>query len=164
MVLPASLRHLLFSLFLFPALCFAGHECKIIGISDGDTITALCADNQQVKVRLAEIDAPEKAQPFGERSKQSLSDLCFDREAEINPLTTDRYGRTVARVHCEGADANAEQLRRGMAWVYDKYVTDRSLYNTQDEARVARRGLWADENPIPPWEWRHFSKLRKIAN
>lgn len=129
--------------------------CKVVGITDGDTLAALCAGNQQVKIRLAEIDAPEKAQPFGERSKQSLSALCFNREAEINPLTTDRYGRTVARVHCEDTDANAEQLRRGMAWVYDKYVTDRSLYAVQDEARDAKRGLWIDKNPIPPWEWRH---------
>lgn len=140
---------------LCPALCLAGYECKIIGVTDGDTLTALCAEDRQVKVRLAEIDAPEKAQPFGDRSKQSLSDLCFDREAEIAPQTTDRYGRTVARVHCEGTDANAEQLRRGMAWVYDKYVTDRSLYALQDDARGTRRGLWADKNPIPPWEWRH---------
>lgn len=139
---------------LFPAICLAGYECKVVGVTDGDTLTALCAGNQQVKIRLAEIDAPEKTQPFGERSKQSLSSLCFDREAEINPLTTDRYGRTVARVRCEGADANAEQLRRGMAWVYDKYVTDRSLYALQDEARGAKRGLWVDQNPIPPWEWR----------
>lgn len=139
---------------VFPALCLAGYECKVVGVTDGDTLTALCAGNQQVKIRLAEIDAPEKAQPFGERSKQSLSDLCFDREAEITPLTTDRYGRTVARVHCESIDANAEQLRRGMAWVYDKYVTDRSLYALQDEAKSARRGLWLDKATTPPWEWR----------
>lgn len=113
---------------------------------------------------MAEIDAPEKAQPFGERSKQSLSDICFDREAEIKPLTTDRYGRTVARVHCEGTDANAEQLRRGMAWVYVKYVTDRSLYALQDAAKAARRGLWVDKTPIPPWEWRRSSNLHQIAN
>ena len=149
---------------LCPTLCLAGQTCKVVGISDGDTLTALCASNQQVKIRLAEIDAPEKAQPFGERSKQSLSYLCFDREAEINPLTTDRYGRTVARVNCEGKDANAEQLRRGMAWVYDKYVADRSLYALQDDAKAERRGLWVDKTPIQPWEWRRSSGLRKPAN
>ena len=114
--------------------------CLIVGISDGDTLTARC-DQQTVKIRLAEIDAPEKAQPFGARSKEHLSDLCFDVEAEVYPQTTDRYGRTVARVTCDGVDASAEQVRSGMAWVYDKYVRDKSLYAVQDDAKAARRGL-----------------------
>lgn len=150
--------------YLCHAICMAGQTCKVVGVSDGDTLTATCAEDRQVKVRLAEIDAPEKAQPFGERSKQSLSDLCFGKEAEIAPQTTDRYGRTVASVHCGGTYANAEQIRRGMAWVYDKYVTDRSLYGLQDEAKAARRGLWVDKMPIPPWEWRRSRNLHPIAN
>lgn len=127
----------------------------VIGISDGDTLTVLRDDQQQVKIRLAEIDAPEKKQAFGAKSKESLSAICFGKKAEIIPKTRDRYGRTVARVRCDGTDANAEQVRRGMAWVYDRYVTDRSLYALQDEAHTARRGLWADPAPVPPWEWRH---------
>lgn len=126
----------------------------MVGVADGDTVTVLTADQVQVKVRLAEIDAPEKKQAFGQASKKFLSDLCFDRPVEIKPLTTDRYGRTVARVYCNGVDANAEQVRRGMAWVYDKYVTDRSLYRLQDAARIGRIGLWLDEAPVAPWEWR----------
>lgn len=101
--------------------------CLVVGISDGDTLTARC-DDQKVKIRLAEIDAPEKAQPFGARSKQHLSDLCFDVEAEVHPQTTDRYGRTVAHVTCDGVDASAEQVRSGMAWVYDQYVLNKRLY------------------------------------
>lgn len=126
---------------------------SVIGVSDGDTLTVL-HDQQQIKIRLAEIDAPEKAQPFGARSKQSLSNMCFGKAVEVSPRTLDRYGRTVARVRCDGVDANAEQVRSGMAWVYDRYVTDRSLYNLQEEARAARHGLWADPSPTPPWEWR----------
>lgn len=129
----------------------------VVGVSDGDTLTVL-HDQQQIKVRLAEIDAPEKAQAFGSKSKQSLSDMCFGKQAEVTPKARDRYGRTVARVRCDGIDANAEQVQRGMAWVYDRYVTDRSLYQLQDEARAARRGLWADSAPVPPWEWRHRSR------
>lgn len=129
--------------------------CLIIAIADGDTLTARCNDSEQVKIRLAEIDAPEKAQPFGQRSKQSLSDLCYRVEAKIEVQTTDRYKRAVARVTCNGIDASSEQLRRGMAWVYDKYVKDKSLYAIQDEAQMERLGLWADSNPMPPWEWRH---------
>ena len=137
--------------------------CLIVGISDGDTLTARCeaqADCESVtlKVRLSEIDAPEKAQPFGARSRQHLADLCFRKPATLEPVAArggfDRYGRTVARVTCAGADANAEQVRAGMAWVFDLYVIDRSLYEAQESARTARRGLWEDSEPIAPWEWR----------
>lgn len=132
--------------------------CFIVAISDGDTLTAKCDGNVQVKVRLAEIDAPEKAQPFGRRSKQSLSKMCYQAEAKIEVVDTDRYGRSVARVICNGVDVNAEQVRLGMAWVYDKYVKDKSLYAIQNEARAGRIGLWEEENPTPPWEWRHSRK------
>lgn len=142
---------------LCPAICLAGYECKVVGISDGDTLTALCAGNQQVKIRLAEIDAPEKAQPFGARSKQALSNLCFGKHAEIAPQKTDFYGRTIARVRCDGQDASEQLVRSGMAWVFDRYVTDRGLYPLQDEARAARRGLWVDAEPVAPWEWRRHN-------
>ena len=132
--------------------------CLVVAIADGDTLTALCNDNQQIKIRLAEIDAPEKAQPFGNRSKQSLADMCFQKQAEIKPQTKDRYGRTVARVICDDTDANAEQIKRGMAWVYDKYVKDRGLYALQDEARAANVGLWGDADPVKPWEYRKANK------
>lgn len=129
----------------------------VIGIADGDTITVL-HDQQQVKIRLAEIDAPEKAQPFGSVSKQSLSELCFGKQAEVSPMAQDRYGRTVAHISCSGINANTEQVERGMAWVYDRYVTDYSLYAVQDGAKAARRGLWGGSEPTPPWEWRRSNK------
>jgi endonuclease YncB( thermonuclease family) len=132
--------------------------CLVVGIADGDTLTVLCNNNEQVKIRLAEIDAPEKKQPFGNRSKQSLAGMCFQKQAEIKPQTKDRYGRTVARVICDGADANVEQVKRGMAWVYDKYVRDRSLYAIQDKARASKVGLWADDKPVKPWKYRRANK------
>lgn len=132
---------------------------RVIAVSDGDTLSIL-RDSEQVKIRLAEIDAPEKAQAFGAKSKQSLSDLCFGKDAEIEELGRDRYGRTIGRITCAGIDANAEQVSRGMAWVFDRYVTDRTLYRLQDDARSARRGLWADQSPTPPWEWRKGNRLR----
>lgn len=131
----------------------------VVGVSDGDTLTVLDGQ-QQIKVRLAEIDAPEKKQPFGARSKQSLSDLCFGKQAEIRAQARDRYGRTVARVTCAGVDANAEQVRRGMAWVYRQYARDKALYVLEAEARADRRGLWADSDPVPPWEWRSISRRK----
>lgn len=139
---------------------------RVVAVADGDTITVL-RDREQVRVRLTEIDAPEKAQAFGNRSRQSLSDLCFSKTATLETKGRDRYGRTLARVRCEGIDANAVQVQRGMAWVYDNYVTDRSLYAAQTEAKAAKRGLWADRAPVPPWEWRRVKsqngerKIRK---
>jgi len=132
--------------------------CLVIGVADGDTLTVLCNGSKQVKIRLSEIDAPEKRQPFGNRSMQSLSGMCLQKKAKIKPQTKDRYGRTVARVICDGIDANEEQVKRGMAWVYDKYVRDRNLYPIQDKARVSKIGLWADSNPIKPWEYRRQNK------
>lgn len=131
--------------------------CFVIGIADGDTLTARCetaAGLENIKVRLAEIDAPEKTQAFGTRSKQHLADLCFRKQAAVTPRTKDRFLRTVATVACEGTDAGTEQVRSGLAWVFDRFVTDRSLYAVQDKARSARRGIWADANPVAPWEWR----------
>lgn len=133
----------------------------VIAVSDGDTLTVL-QDHQQVKIRLAEIDAPEKGQAFGHRSKQSLSDLCFAKQAEVIPITKDIYQRTIARVSCDGKDASAEQVRLGMAWVYDRYVTDKSLYLLQNEARSAHLGLWADPSPAPPWAWRKARKTHSF--
>ena len=115
--------------------------CLIIGITDGDTLTARCdtpAGAQNVKVRLAEIDAPEKRQAFGTRSRQHLAAMCFRKQAEVRPATVDRYGRTVARVYCDGTDANAEQVRAGMAWAFTRYLTDPGIAALQDQARRRR--------------------------
>jgi len=133
----------------------ADFSAKVVGVSDGDTITVL-KDREQVKVRLVEIDAPEKGQAFGNRSKQALSALCFNKQARLEDKGKDRYGRTLARVYCDGIDANAGQVRQGLAWVYRKYAPkDSPLYAVEDEAKAARRGLWADSKPVPPWDWRH---------
>src|SRR5437867_657240 len=130
----------------------AAHQ--VIGIADGDTLTLL-VDRAPLKIRLADIDAPEKKQAFGQRSKQSLSDLCWGKDATYQAQTIDKYGRTVARVTCAGVDANRAQVERGFAWVYPKYNRDASLPAVENAARAARRGLWADKEPMPPWEFRH---------
>jgi len=127
---------------------------RVVAVTDGDTLTILDAGRQRHQIRLAGIDAPEKRQPYGQRSKRSLSDLCYGRDAVIEDNGRDRYGRTIGRVRCAGIDANAEQVRRGMAWVFDRYATDRGLYTIQAEAKAARRGLWADPSPIEPLVWR----------
>jgi endonuclease YncB( thermonuclease family) len=131
--------------------------CLVAAITDGDTLTARCGEPgqyQPVKVRLAEIDAPEKAQPFGNRSRQHLAALCFQHRATIRPTTTDRYGRTVARGECQGRDANLEQVRAGMAWAYTKYLTDPEIMRAEEAARAVGAGLWSDRVRVAPWEWR----------
>jgi micrococcal nuclease len=126
----------------------------VVGITDGDTLTIL-RDRQQVRIRIADIDAPESKMQFGQRSKQSLSELCYGRDAVLEERGTDRYGRTIARVKCDGIDVSRAQVERGLAWHYVKYSTDSSLGLVQQQAKVARRGLWSDPAPIPPWDYRH---------
>ena len=136
--------------------------CLVVAVSDGDTLHARCdieGEQQAIVVRLSEIDAPEKRQPWGDRSREHLAALCFNKPATVREETRDRNRRMVARVTCDGTDANAEQVRAGMAWVFDRYVTDRGLYVVQAEARRARRGLWSDVEPVPPWEWRRDARV-----
>lgn len=138
------------SIFAISNIVIAG---QVIGISDGDTLTIL-ENNKPIKIRLANIDAPEKRQPFGTISRQSLSDLCFGKNAQYDIQAIDRYRRTVAVVRCAGIEANRAQVELGMAWVYKKYNKDASLPSVEAEARAAQRGLWKDAAPVPPWEFR----------
>jgi endonuclease YncB( thermonuclease family) len=134
---------------------------RVVSIQDGDTLTVLVS-RKQMRVRLVDIDAPERKQPFGTRSRQSLAELCAGRDARVESKGEDRYGRTLGRVFCAGTDANAEQVRRGMAWVFERYAPkDSHLYSVQREARAARRGLWQDSKPVPPWEWRAGRRLMR---
>jgi endonuclease YncB( thermonuclease family) len=134
----------------------ADYTAKIIGISDGDTITVLIDDRTQVKVRLHGIDAPETGQDYATRSKQAASELAFGKAVIVRPTSTDRYGRTVAEVVLpDGRSLNRELVRQGMAWWFREYApNDRELERLETEAREAKRGLWSQPNPIPPWDWR----------
>lgn len=132
---------------------------SVVGISDGDTLTLLVvngASYRQVKVRLAEIDTPESAQPYGTKAKQTLSDLTFNKQARVVIGSTDRYGRTVGRVYVGLTDVNAEMVRLGAAWVYRQYAKDQTLYQLEDQAKAAKRGLWSlpESLRVPPWDWR----------
>lgn len=137
------------------------HFCLVVGVGDGDTLTARCGEPgayEQVKIRISAIDAPEKAQPFGQVSRQHLAKLCFKQQATITPKTKDRYGRTVADVECQGQDAATEQVRSGLAWYYVRYGKGyEHLQGLQDEAQAALRGLWSVQ-AVAPWEWRRDAK------
>lgn len=128
---------------------------RVVSVSDGDTLTILDSNNTQFKIRLVAIDAPEKVQPFGQRGKEKLSDLCYGKNVSVKVISIDPYGRSVGDVDCGGIKANEAMVQSGLAWVYRKYDKGYGhLYGLEDEARVDRRGLWTDGNPTPPWEWR----------
>ncbi len=138
---------------------------RVVAVADGDTVTLLDGNNTQHKIRLAGIDAPEKKQAFGQRSKQSLSDLVFDKQVTVETDKKDKYRREVGKILLPtGQDVNLEQVTRGFAWHYKQYeqeqsANDRKLYDfAEKEARAARRGLWADTDSMPPWEFRHKGK------
>ncbi|WP_342129794.1 thermonuclease family protein [Hydrogenophaga sp. OTU3427] len=137
---------------------------KVVAVSDGDTVTVLDRDQNRYKVRLQGIDAPEKRQPFGQRSKEHLSKLVFARNVFVEYNKRDRYGRIVGRVVLDGIDANLQQLHAGMAWHYKEYereqpVAERTEYSRAERvARQNRNGLWVDVAPVPPWEFRRKTR------
>jgi len=133
---------------------------RIVGVHDGDSLTMLDREQRQHKIRLNGIDAPELGQPFGQAAKLHLSAAAFDRDATAECHKTDRYGREVCRVFVDGVDIGLAQIRAGLAWFFKRYAGElkadgrRQYAEAEEAARKARRGLWADAEPVPPWEWR----------
>lgn len=165
--------------FIFPFLaialaCGIAHADftgKVVAVADGDTLTVL-RDKEQVKIRLSGIDAPEKAQAFGNVAKQRMSDMVFGKEVRVDDRKKDKYGRTIGRVwvtsaECQASDcpktldAGMALLTMGLAWHYKKYEKEQSEEEREQysfaetEARGKKVGLWSDAEPVPPWEWRH---------
>ena len=128
---------------------------KVVGIADGDTISVL-REGKAVKIRLYGVDAPEKAQAFGTQARKFTGDVVFQRDVTVVVHTTDRYGRLVGEVLLpDGRSLGHELVHAGMAWWYRSYAPkDTTLAQLEAEARTAKRGLWADAHPVPPWQWR----------
>src|SRR5687768_13676460 len=155
------MRALLFSIVVFAVALPARAELvgRVVNVSDGDTLTLL-VDTKQVRVRLDAIDAPERGQAYGRRAQESLAELCAKRTARVVPKGLDRYGRTVGVIVCDGVDASSEQVKRGMAWVFDRYAPRNSpLYGLQREAQATRRGLRSERHPVAPWDWRQRRRV-----
>ena len=137
---------------------------KVVGVSDGDTITVLDGSSKQHKIRLSGIDAPESSQAFGSNSKKALSDCAFGKQAVVDTDKIDRYGRSIGRVVVAGVDCNLRQAQLGLAWHYVKYASERptaesrSYAQAEQRARAGKVGLWSDPKALPPWEWRHNSR------
>lgn len=134
---------------------FTTSACEVVAVTDGDSLRVL-RDGREERIRLHGVDAPERAQPYSSRAKQLASSLVFGKVVQVQVLEADRYGRTVARVLLpDGRDLGHELVREGLAWWYRQYAADDEVLRAlEDEARRARRGLWADRSPQPPWEFR----------
>lgn len=128
-------------------------DARVIAVMDGDTVMVL-RNGKRIKVRMANIDAPEKEQAFGAQSRTSLLEMVGKRQVRIDTQAVDQYGRIIAYLAVDGINVNEAQVRRGMAWEYSYHHSDRSYLALQQEAQQARRGLWSQEAPSAPWLWR----------
>jgi endonuclease YncB( thermonuclease family) len=153
-----------FLLFTFPYVHAETLTGRVVRVTDGDTIVVLDADKVQHKIRLQGIDAPERHQAFGTKSKEHLYELVAGRNVEVDYSKYDRYQRVLGKVMVNGEDVNLEQVETGMAWHYKKYQgeqapSDRVKYSDAErEARMRKIGLWHDLNPIPPWDYRQAER------
>lgn len=149
-----------FAFVFLPSAFAAPFDCKVVALSDGDTFTCVDAAKQQFKIRLANIDTPEKSQPYGAKAKLVLSSLIFNRQVLIDSQGVDRYGRTIGIISIDGLNVNREMIARGAAWVYPQYNRDSLLPAIESAARAANLGIWGQGQAqvIPPWEWRKLGK------
>lgn len=159
-------KSFLFCLFIITLITACNKQetlYKVVKIKDGDTVELLSPDHQNITVRFAEIDAPEKSQAFGQAAKQFTSDLCFGKMVKLVGNQHDRYGRTVARIVLEnGINVNYEIVKNGYAWQYLAYSHNMELAGLEQHARENKLGLWQDANPTPPWNFRKGEKQQRV--
>jgi len=146
-----------------PAAEPKGDLWRVVSVHDGDTVLCLDGDNRQHKVRLVGIDAPEIGQAFGTMSRDGLRALVLRKTVRVRDQGEDRYGRTLGLLEIDGADVAVRMVIDGLAWHFTRYSDDKTLAAAEREARQAGRGLWADPDPMPPWEWRETERDRKAA-
>lgn len=148
------------TLLCLPMLCMASLGGRVSAVTDGDTITVMDKEHGKVTVRLADIDAPEDGQPYGERSTQELIRLTYGQLARVDVRGVDRYGRSLGRVFIGTSDVNASMVKRGAAWVYRQYSQDPSLLPLESQAQAGHVGLWSlpPEERVPPWDWRKLAR------
>ena len=155
---------LLLSFLLIFSVCTASAskiiQGKVVSVADGDTITVLDAEKTQHKIRLQGIDAPEKAQAFGAKSKQALYEMVHGKTVQVSFEKSDKYGRILGKVLLDGQDICHQQIKAGLAWHYKKYqnqqpLVDRDAYSASETAAKSEKlGLWSDPRPVAPWDFR----------
>jgi endonuclease YncB( thermonuclease family) len=159
-----SFMKFLLSILLIFSVCNASAskmlQGKVVSVADGDTITVLDAEKIQYKIRLQGIDAPEKAQAFGAKSKQALHEMVHGKTVQVSYEKSDKYGRIVGKVLLGGQDICHQQIKAGLAWHYKKYQDeqprdDRDAYHASEMAAKSQKlGLWSDLQPVAPWDFR----------
>ncbi len=157
------MRIFLSALFLICAYNIVHAEeftAMVIAVMDGDTVRVL-RDGHSVKIRLAGIDAPEGAQEYGMASRESLTELVLRKQVQVNTRAVDDYGRLLGEIHVDDLNINHEQVRRGLAWNYSRFRSNKILLAMENEAKAAKRGLWAQSTPMPPWQWRKTHAAKK---
>lgn len=155
------MRVFLLIIFFFPSIVNSQLRGRVTGITDGDTFTILDSTKNQIKIRLHGIDCPERNQPYSNTSKKYLSELIYLKEVSILTSGTDRYGRIIGITMLGKLVINEKMISAGLAWHYKKYDNRSSWAKLEEEARTKRIGLWKDESPVPPWEWRKLKKKSK---
>jgi micrococcal nuclease len=151
------MRKALFILCILVSCLLARNELAgtVVRVIDGDSIVILM-QKTQYEIRLEGVDCPEMGQPFGKAAKKFTSKMAFGKTVTISVKEKDKYGRTVGTVYLEdGTNLCRELVRAGLAWWYRQYSDDAILAELEEEARVAKRGLWALPDPQPPWQKRH---------
>jgi endonuclease YncB( thermonuclease family) len=136
-------------------------EWRVVNVADGDTITCLDDGKTQHRIRIDGIDAPERGQPFGNVARDRMAALAKGKTATIHGHGNDRYGRLLAAVEVDGDDLGRRLVAEGLAWHYVQFNNDPRLAAAEKAARAAKRGLWADAKPVPPWEYRASERERK---
>lgn len=134
---------------------------KVVGIADGDTITVLDAAKVQHKIRLEGIDAPEKGQAFGTKSKVKMSETVGEKDVVVRWSKKDRYGRILGDVYLGDRHINLEMVQDGLAWHFKRYSSAKELAEAEDEARKTKKGLWVDKEPVPPWDYRKAGREKR---
>ena len=148
----------LFLLFLFTFLSCkffqTDFQAKVVAVKDGDSIEVIDSNQQQFIIRLSHVDCPEYSQPYSKAAKRFTSDFCFQKNITLEQTDTDRYGRLVCEVFVDGKSLNLALVENGLAWHHTRYSDDIDFAEAEEEAREKKIGLWADPDPVPPWEWR----------
>ena len=156
------MKNLLFIALLLSATnCFGEDSFRVVGIHDGDSITVLSVEKKQIKIRLEGIDAPELKQAFGSRAREHLSSLIMGKDVTLIVKGEDLYKRTLSKILLGAQDVNLSMVRDGFAWHYSKYSKDKKFAEAEAEARIKKKGLWMDQNPVAPWDYRSNEKVKK---
>ena len=156
------MKNILFiALLLFASNCFGEDFFRVVGIHDGDSITVLSVEKKQIQIRLEGIDAPELKQAFGSRAKEHLSSLIMGKDVTLIVKGEDLYKRSLSKIFLGAQDVNLTMISDGFAWHYSKYSKDKKFAEAEAEARTKKKGLWKDQDPVAPWDYRSNQKVKK---